>query len=56
MNSQSGEGKIELILGPMFSGKTNLLLGAYERATIAHKKVLAFIEDKVGNIEYTVLK
>ncbi|MBR3281038.1 MAG: thymidine kinase [Clostridia bacterium] len=34
--------KINVFTGPMFSGKTNLLLGAYERATIAHKKVLAF--------------
>ena len=34
--------KINVFTGPMFSGKTNLLLGAYERATIAHKNVLAF--------------
>ena len=35
-------GQITVYTGPMFSGKTNLLLGAYERATIAHKNVLAF--------------
>ena len=35
-------GQITVYTGPMFSGKTNLLLGAFERATIAHKKVLAF--------------
>ena len=45
-------GQITVYTGPMFSGKTNLLLGAYERATIAHKKVLAFkpkIDDRFGN-------
>ena len=44
-------GQITVYTGPMFSGKTNLLLGAYERATIAHKKVLAFkpkIDDRFG--------
>ena len=44
-------GSITVYTGPMFSGKTNLLLGAYERATIAHKKVLAFkpkIDDRFG--------
>jgi len=44
-------GRITVYTGPMFSGKTNLLLGAYERATIAHKKVKAFkpmIDDRFG--------
>ena len=36
------QNKIVVYTGPMFSGKTTALLGAYERATIAHKKVLAF--------------
>ena len=34
--------QISVYTGPMFSGKTNALLSAYERATIARKKVLAF--------------
>ena len=34
--------QINVYTGPMFSGKTNALLSAYERATIAKKKVLAF--------------
>ncbi len=44
-------GQITVYTGPMYSGKTNLLLGAFERATIAHKKVLAFkpkIDDRFG--------
>ena len=44
--------KINVFTGPMFSGKTNLLLGAYERATIAHKNVLAFkpkLDDRFGD-------
>ncbi len=44
--------QITVYTGPMFSGKTNLLLGAFERATIAHKKVLAFkpkIDDRFGD-------
>ena len=36
------KGEIIVHTGPMFSGKTLALLSAYERATIAHKKVLAF--------------
>lgn len=34
--------QINVFTGPMFSGKTNALLSAYERATIAKKKVKAF--------------
>ena len=34
--------QINVYTGPMFSGKTNALLSAYERATIAKKKVKAF--------------
>lgn len=34
--------QINVYTGPMFSGKTNALLSAYERATIAHKRVKAF--------------
>lgn len=34
--------QINVFTGPMFSGKSNALLSAYERATIAKKKVLAF--------------
>lgn len=34
--------QINVYTGPMFSGKTNALLSAYERAAIAKKKVLAF--------------
>lgn len=36
------KGEIIVYTGPMFSGKTLALLSAYERATIAHKSVLAF--------------
>ena len=35
-------GQITVYTGPMFSGKTNALLSAYERAAIAGKKVKAF--------------
>ena len=45
-------GQITVYTGPMFSGKTNLLLGAYERATIAHKDVKAFkpkLDDRFGS-------
>ena len=35
-------GQINVYTGPMFSGKTNALLSAYERATIAKKRVQAF--------------
>ena len=35
-------GRIKVYTGPMFSGKTTAHLSAYERATIAKKKVLAF--------------
>lgn len=35
-------GEIIVHTGPMFSGKTLALLSAYERATIAHKSLLAF--------------
>ena len=35
-------GKITVYTGPMFSSKTAALISAYERSTIAHKKVLAF--------------
>lgn len=38
--------------GPMFCGKSNALLSAYERATIAEQKVLAFkpkIDKRFGN-------
>lgn len=45
-------GQITVYAGPMFSGKTNLLLGAFERATIAHKKVKAFkprLDDRFGS-------
>ena len=44
-------GKITVFTGPMFSGKTAALISAYERAVIAHKKVLAFkpvIDDRFG--------
>lgn len=34
--------QINVYTGPMFSGKTNALLSAYERATIANKKVKTF--------------
>ena len=34
--------QINVFTGPMFSGKTNALLSAYERATIAKKRVQAF--------------
>ena len=34
--------QINVYTGPMFSGKSNALLSAYERATIAKKKVKAF--------------
>ncbi len=46
------QNRIVVYTGPMFSGKTAALLGAYERATIAHKKVLAFkpkIDNRFGN-------
>ena len=45
-------GQITVYTGPMFSGKTNLLLGAFERATIAHKDVKAFkpkLDDRFGS-------
>ena len=42
------QNKITVYTGPMFSGKTTALLGAYERAEIAHKKVLAF-KPKIDN-------
>ena len=45
------QNKITVYTGPMFSGKTSCLLGAYERAVIAHKKVLAFkplIDNRFG--------
>lgn len=44
-------GQITVYTGPMFSGKTNALLSAYERAAIAGKKVKAFkptIDDRFG--------
>ncbi len=44
--------QINVYTGPMFSGKTNALLSAYERATIAKKKVKAFkpqIDNRFGN-------
>ncbi len=44
-------GKITVFTGPMFSGKTALLISAYDRALIAHKKALAFkplIDDRFG--------
>lgn len=43
--------QINVYTGPMFSGKTNALLSAYERATIAKKRVQAFkpkIDDRFG--------
>jgi len=46
------QNRITVYTGPMFSGKTTALLGAYERAMIAHKKVLAFkpkIDDRFGD-------
>ena len=36
------QNRIIVYTGPMFSGKTTALLGAYEKAIIAHKAVLAF--------------
>ena len=44
--------QINVYTGPMFSGKTNALLSAYERATIAKKKVKAFkpqIDNRFGD-------
>ncbi len=49
-------GQINVFTGPMFSGKTNSLLSAYERATIAKKTVRAFkpkIDTRFGD---TVIK
>ncbi len=46
------QNRITVYTGPMFSGKTTALLGAYERALIAHKKVLAFkpkLDDRFGD-------
>lgn len=42
------QNRIVVFTGPMFSGKTTALLGAYEKAIIAHKKVLAF-KPKIDN-------
>lgn len=45
-------GEIIVHTGPMFSGKTLALLSAYERATIAHKRLAAFkplIDDRFGD-------
>lgn len=45
-------GEIIVHTGPMFSGKTLALLSAYERATIAHKKIAAFkpqIDNRFGD-------
>lgn len=45
------QNRIIVYTGPMFSGKTTALLGAYEKAVIAHKKVLAFkpkLDDRFG--------
>jgi thymidine kinase len=39
-------GKIELIIGPMFSGKTTTLLTKYRRYMIAGKKVLLVKNDR----------
>ena len=44
-------GKITVFTGPMYSSKTAALISAYERAIIAHKKVLAFkpvIDNRFG--------
>lgn len=44
--------QINVYTGPMFSGKTNALLSAYERAIIAKKNVKAFkpqIDTRFGN-------
>ena len=49
-------GQITVYTVPMFSGKTNALLSAYERAAIAHRKVKAFkptLDDRFGE---TVIK
>ena len=38
MNSESGEGKIELILGPMFSGKSTRLIELMRKYVYKAKK------------------
>lgn len=45
-NKLTFDGKIELILGPMFSGKTTTLLTRYRRYMIAGKKVLLVKNEK----------
>ena len=48
MNSQSGEGKIELILGPMFSGKSTRLIELIRKSVYKAKKsiMIKFFADQ----------
>ena len=48
MNPQSGEGKIELILGPMFSGKSTRLIELIRKSVYKAKKsiMIKFFADK----------
>ena len=56
MNTTKGKGSLEVICGPMFSGKSEELIRRIRRAKIARQKVLTFkhrLDDRHG-IEYVV--